>query len=86
MAARLSIWDTSENKATLLINKKKKILLTVVDRKKEHTLYTGANNHYYVTSTYSGITHVIMEFSREEDAVAEFIDRAEKSYEEVKVK
>lgn len=84
MASRLSIWDNSEDKATLLVNKKKKILLNMVERKKEHTLYKGANNNYYVTSTYSGITHVIMEFTKEEDALAEFIDRTEKVYEEIK--
>ncbi|MCT4660711.1 MAG: hypothetical protein N4A40_02535 [Tissierellales bacterium] len=83
MAVRFSIWDTSEEKATLTINKKKKILLKIVERQKEHTLYSGANKRFYVTSTYSGIPHVIMEFNSEEAAVEEFTARVEKVYEEI---
>ncbi len=83
MAVHFNIWEENEDKATLYINKKKKILLKLLDSKKEHRFYEGANKRYYVSSIYSGLNCIILEYNTYEEALEEFDGRVNKVYEEI---
>lgn len=83
MAVHFNIWEEAEDRANLYINKKKKVALKLLDSKKEHRLFEGTNKKYYVSSVYSSLNCIILEYNTQEEAVEEFEGRATKSYEEI---
>lgn len=83
MAVHFNIWEETEDSANLYINKKKKVTLKLLDSKKEHRLFEGANKRYYVSSIYSSLNCIILEYNTIEEATEEFEGRATKSYEEI---